>query len=59
MSDVVQTWLDAGGDTSSFPTEIQAVLATQVASQVASVGIVRTEAYDRALLNAVNEALGG
>jgi hypothetical protein len=57
MSDVIDTWIANGP--SGFPTAIQTILATQNATQAAAVGIVRSDAYERALLNAVNTALGG
>jgi hypothetical protein len=57
MTDVISTWIASGP--SGLPAAIQDVLATQIATEVASVGIVRTAAYEAALLNAVNAALGG
>jgi hypothetical protein len=57
MSDVVDQWLANGP--SGLPAAIQTVLGTQNPTEVAAVGIVRTQQYERALLSALNKALGG
>jgi hypothetical protein len=57
MADVIDTWLTNGP--SGFPAAIQDILATQNPTTAAAVGIVRSDAYDRAVLNALNTALGG
>jgi len=58
--DVFTTWQEAGYDASSFPTALQAVLATQDTNLVAATGhFDPNESFINALVNAVNTALGG
>jgi hypothetical protein len=50
MSDVIETWLANGP--SGFGTLTQALLETQNATQVASAGVVVSQAFLRALIDA-------
>ncbi len=50
MSDVVSEWLTNGP--SGFGTLTQAILSTQNASEVSSVGIVASQQFLRALIDA-------
>jgi hypothetical protein len=52
MSDVVTEWLDAGGSTAGFGPLTADILETQSATQAAQVGIVPSQAFLRALINA-------
>jgi hypothetical protein len=60
MSDVFSTWQTAGYNASSFPTGTQAILATQDTELVSEIGhFDPNSAFIKALVNAVNAALGG
>jgi hypothetical protein len=50
MSDVVSTWI--ANSPSGFGALTQALLETQDATQVASAGVVPSQAFIRALINA-------
>jgi hypothetical protein len=52
MSDVVSLWLANGGDASVFGPLTQAILATQNATQVESVGLVPSQSFLKSLVNA-------
>jgi hypothetical protein len=52
MSDVISQWIADGP--SSFGPLTQAILATQNPTVAAQVGIVRTDAYERAILDAIS-----
>lgn len=51
MSDVIDQWIADGPG--AFGPLTQAILETQNPTEAAEVGIVRTDAYDRAVLNAI------
>ncbi len=60
MADVFATWEAAGFNAGSYPTAIQAVLATQDTELVSETGhFDPNSAFVKALVNAVNTALGG
>jgi hypothetical protein len=54
MSDVVTTWLESGA--AGFGPLTQAVLETQDATQVAAAGIVASQAFLRALIDAATNS---
>jgi hypothetical protein len=50
--DVVETWIAAGGSTAGFGPLTADILETQSATQAAAVGVVPSQAFLRALINA-------
>jgi hypothetical protein len=52
VSDVTSEWIAAGGSASGFGVQTQAIFATQNVSQVAQVGLVASQAFLRALVDA-------
>ncbi|TVS76997.1 hypothetical protein [Mycobacterium helveticum] len=52
MSDVISTWIANGGSTSGFGPLTAAVLQTQNVSQASQAGIVASQAFLRALIDA-------
>jgi hypothetical protein len=58
--DVLTEWQQSNFNSSSFPTAVQSILATQNVELVSQLGhFDPNEEFIRALVNAVNEALGG